>query len=511
MDKKHDIFVSYSRHDTNVVNEFVERLEREGFSVWIDRDGIESGDAFKKIILQAIKSSAVVLFFSSQHSNQSSWTAKEIGVAVKYQKTVIPVLLDGSNFNEEVEFDLINLDFIDYQDASLREMMMDRLVKSLKAKIPNPMGQKKAEEARLKAEAAERERMEEERRRKEETERKAREEAERKARVEAERQASEVAERERQALQNTPISPTPHSDTPTPKNKRTLWIALGIGIAAVVALVVILAKPKLTPSYYEEPPRKVVDISDTGAGYEEPPRKVVDISDTGAGDLAITVNGVSFVMKRVEGGTFQMGSNDSEAYGDEQPVHSVALSGYYMGETEVTQALWKAVMGSNPSNFKGDNLPVAHVNWNDCQDFIRKLNQLTGMNFRLPTEAEWEFAARGGNQSNGYTYAGSNNIGSVVWYDDNSGSKSHAVKGKSPNELGLYDMSGNVWEWCSDWYGDYGSGSQTDPIGPSSGSYRVLRGGGWNYYARGCRVSYRCRGDPGYRGDHIGFRLCLPQ
>jgi formylglycine-generating enzyme required for sulfatase activity len=490
MDKKHDIFVSYSRHDTNVVNEFVERLEREGFSVWIDRDGIESGDAFKKIILQAIKSSAVVLFFSSQHSNQSSWTAKEIGVAVKYQKTVIPILLDGSNFNEEVEFDLINLDFIDYQDTSLREMMMDRLVKSLKAKIPNPMGQKKAEEVRLKAEAAERERMEEERRRKEEAERKAREEAERKARVEAERQASEAAERERQALQNTPISPVPHSDTPTPKNKRTLWIALGIGMAVVVALVVILAKPKPTPSYYEESPQEAVTVTD---------------------DLTIIANGVSFVMKSVEGGTFQMGGNDSEADGDEQPVHSVALSGYYMGETEVTQTLWKAVMGSNPSIFKGDNLPVEQVSWNDCQDFIRKLNQLTGMNFRLPTEAEWEFAARGGNQSNGYTYAGSNNIGSVAWYDDNSGSKSHAVKGKSPNELGLYDMSGNVWEWCSDWYGDYGSGSQTNPKGPSSGSSRVLRGGGWFDIAGECRVSRRVSNDPGARLNLDGFRLCLPQ
>lgn len=150
MDKKYDVFISYSRHDTNVVNEFVERLEREGFSVWIDRDGIESGDVFKRIILQAIKNSAVVLFFSSQYSNQSSWTAKEIGVAMKYQKTVIPILLDSSNFNEEVEFDLINLDFIEYQDASLKGMMMDRLVKSLKAKIPNPISQKKAEAAERK-------------------------------------------------------------------------------------------------------------------------------------------------------------------------------------------------------------------------------------------------------------------------------------------------------------------------------------------------------------------------
>ena len=227
-----------------------------------------------------------------------------------------------------------------------------------------------------------------------------------------------------------------------------------------------------------------------------------------------TVNGVSFTMKLVEGGTFQMGATaeqGSDADSDEKPVHSVTLSNYYMGETEVTQALWKAVMGNNPSRFKGDNLPVEQVSWNDCQEFIRKLNQKTGKNFRLPTEAEWEYAARGGKKSKGYKYAGSNNIGSVAWYDDNSGSKTHEVKGKSPNELGLYDMSGNVWEWCSDWKGSYSSDSQTNPIGASSGSLRVLRGGSWINGARICRVSLRSSFGPGNRGNSGGFRLCLPQ
>ena len=226
------------------------------------------------------------------------------------------------------------------------------------------------------------------------------------------------------------------------------------------------------------------------------------------------VNGISFDMIKVEGGTFQMGSNDSEAYGDEKPVHSVTLSAFYMCETQVTQALWKAVMGSNPSNFRGDNLPVESVSYNDIvNEFIPKLNRLTGRNFRLPTEAEWEFAARGGNKGNGYKYAGSDNIGSVAWYADNSGSKTHAhaVKGKSPNELGLYDMSGNVWEWCSDWYDDYGSASQTNPKGPSSGSLGVLRGGGWFSDAGNCRVSYRYGCGPGIRRCNLGFRLCLPQ
>lgn len=225
-----------------------------------------------------------------------------------------------------------------------------------------------------------------------------------------------------------------------------------------------------------------------------------------------TVNGVSFTMKLVEGGTFRMGSIDS----DEKPVHSVTLNSYYIGETEVTQALWQAVMGSNPSYFKGDNLPMEQVSWNDCQEFIRKLNQKTGKQFRLPTEAEWEYAARGGKKSRGYKYAGSNTLRDVAWFglthnNGNSGDMTHSVKTKSPNELGLYNMSGNVWEWCSDWYGSYSRGSQTNPQGPSSGSSRVLRGGSWHYSAWYCRVSYRFSGDPDCKYNYFGFRLCLSE
>ena len=201
-------------------------------------------------------------------------------------------------------------------------------------------------------------------------------------------------------------------------------------------------------------------------------------------------NGVPFDMVEVRGGTFRMGATSeqgSDALDNEKPVHSVTLSGYYIGKTEVTQALWEAVMGNNPSRFKGDNLPVDWVSWNDCQEFIRKLNALTGQHFRLPTEAEWEFACRGGNNSRGYKYSGSNNLGSVAWYDDNSGVKTHPVATKSPNELGIYDMSGNVWEWCADWYGDYSSGAQTNPKGPYGGSYRVYRGGGRRDGVGSCR------------------------
>ncbi len=282
--------------------------------------------------------------------------------------------------------------------------------------------------------------------------------------------------------------------------------------------------------------------------------------------LTITVKGVSFKMIRVQGGTFTMGATSeqgSDAYDWEKPAHKVTLSTYYIGETEVTQELWKAVMGSNPSEFKPKETnaarcsydafvadvqrlnakkpgsmhvptrqewdaamvttsgslkrPVENVSWEDCQEFIRRLNELTGKKFRLPTEAEWEFAARGGTKSAGYKYSGSNDINTVAWYTVNAYDKgksspdygTHVVKTKKPNELGIYDMSGNVYEWCSDWYGDYTDAAQTNPKGASSGSDRVFRGGSWRGSARNCRSSYRYNDTPDDRGYYLGLRLVL--
>ena len=218
-------------------------------------------------------------------------------------------------------------------------------------------------------------------------------------------------------------------------------------------------------------------------------------------------------MVYVEGGTFTMGATaeQKKTTKSEKPTHSVTLSSFYIGKYEVTQSLWKAVMGSNPSHFEGDNLPVENVSWNDCQTFLRKLNAMTGQNFRLPTEAEWEFSARGGNLSRGYQYSGSKKIDDVAWYRNNSGSKTHNVGTKAPNELGIYDMSGNVWEWCQDWYGDYHGYSQTNPTGPSCGANRVYRGGSWGSGAWLCRVAFRDNYTPGSRGNGLGLRLALSQ
>lgn len=229
-----------------------------------------------------------------------------------------------------------------------------------------------------------------------------------------------------------------------------------------------------------------------------------DAADDNAEVKEYTVGGVTFNMIRIEAGTFRMGSTSGDS--DEQPVHSVTISkDYYIGETEVTQELWTTVMDSSPSD---SQFPVEKVSWNDCQTFITKLNSLTGATFRLPTEAEWEFAARGGNKSQGYTYSGSNTIDNVAWYSTGT-SGSRVVRTKSPNELGIYDMSGNVNEWCQDRYGSYSSAAVTDPTGASSGSIRVIRGGGWNGPATDCRCTYRGAGDKATVGTARGLRLAM--
>ena len=224
--------------------------------------------------------------------------------------------------------------------------------------------------------------------------------------------------------------------------------------------------------------------------------------------------GVQLKMIKVEPGSFMMGSENGES--DEKPVHRVTLTKpYYLGETEVTQAQWRVVMGNNPSHFQGDSRPVERVSWDDAMAFCLKLNDLgrapKGWKFTLPTEAQWEFAARGGNMSRGYTYSGSNNIGEVAWYGKNSGSVTHAVRQKGANELGFYDMSGNVWEWCLDQFGRgrYSSGAVTDPQEPQSSSDCVLRGGSWDNGAQLCRSANRDSLIRDNRYSNGGFRLAL--
>jgi formylglycine-generating enzyme required for sulfatase activity len=281
-------------------------------------------------------------------------------------------------------------------------------------------------------------------------------------------------------------------------DKKNKYIVLFI-ILAIVACFILwfcFANSEKPATAYVKPADNVVVI-DTVVVVKEPQKP--------------TYTKIDIAMVYVKGGTFTMGctsEQDSDCDDDEKPAHKVTLSDFYIGKYEVTQKQWRDVMGSNPSHFKDDDLPVENVSWNEVQDFIKNLNDKTGKNYRLPTEAEWEYAARGGASTGAATkYAGSNNLGDVAWCTNNSGSKTHAVGTKQANELGIYDMSGNVWEWCQDWCGDYSSSLQTNPLGPSSGSVRVLRGGSWGSKARRARVSKRNDDKPSGRDSSSGFRL----
>ncbi len=223
-------------------------------------------------------------------------------------------------------------------------------------------------------------------------------------------------------------------------------------------------------------------------------------------------DGFDFV--KVDGGTFTMGCTPEQTdfcsiY--EKPSHSVILSSFSIGKYEVTQSQWTSIMGSNPSQFSNcSDCPVEMVSWDDIQIFISSLKTKTGKNYRLPTEAEWEYAARGGNKSKGYRYSGSHNYSKVAWCENDGSTETHSVGTKKANELGIYDMSGNVYEWVNDWLGDYTDASETNPNGHSSGTYRIIRGGSWKEDARFVRVPYRLNELPGNKNNDLGFRLVLP-
>ncbi len=289
----------------------------------------------------------------------------------------------------------------------------------------------------------------------------------------------------------------------------------------------------LMPTIEVSPKAKVSPASGTFVDFSSPVKYTVTAEDGTTAKYTVTVKeilaeetftvgGVSFKMIKVEGGTFLMGAQNTDPTQDnydslavntefcsESPVHRVTLKDFYIGQYEVTQELWEAVLGSNPSHHQGKQSPVETVSWNECQTFISQLNSLTGRTFSLPTEAQWEYAARGGQKSRNTTYSGSNNLDEVAWHDDNAGRTTHNVGTKSPNELGLYDMTGNVSEWCQDYYGKYPADSQTQPTGPDSGTNRVYRGGGTGSTPKYSRVSYRIADSPRLHSGTLGLRLVL--
>lgn len=384
MSKKYDVFISYSRKDSEIVYRIVQILSAKGICSWMDKDGIESGDSFKTVIVSAIEKSGVFLFFSSISSNSSEWTVKEVNLAIYKKKPIIPIRLDETEYNPSILFDLVGLDYIDILTEQIESSIESKLVKSIKKHL---------------------------------------------------------------------------------------------GVEKKTYL------PEISYRFTE---------------------------DKQLCTLFVNSNEFNFII--VISGIFTMGAtkemrNPTEV---EFPTHEVRLSNdFYIGETLVTQKFWESVMGNNPSWFKGELRPVDSVSFNDVKWFIKRLNMWSNLKFRLPYEAEWEYAARGGVKASHTRYIGGDSVQDIGWYNGNSKKQSHEVKQKSPNELGLYDMGGNVWEWCQDLYSAYTAATQIDPKGPSTGTSRVVRGGSWSIGTRGCRASYRDKCVSGRRGYDLGFRLVL--
>lgn len=467
---EYDIFVSYSRKDTDQVQEVVGKLTDQGFNVWIDRDGIESGDAFKSVIVKAIKNSKIFLFFSSATANESPWTVKEVNMAVFLKKTIIPIKLDDTIYNDSLLFDLVGLDYITYYNTpnhGIRELtkaIMKHLgkpgidVKKIKEEIKvleNDGAQLYAQQRRL---------------------------------------LDDIIAKKRLMGENSLTCPVcgTKNDVSSPFCPTCGWTPIPFQSKKMDEKRLAVAR-KLWESRGKET-----------TVIEEAPRQT----------LPQPIMELIHDMVKVEGGTFMMGGTreqGEDAFDDEKPAHKVTLSTFFIGRYPITQDQWEAVMGVNPSYFKGEKLPVEKVSWFDCQEFAKKLSEMTGRHFRLPTEAEWEYAARGGKKGKRYKYSGGNILNQVGWYNENSGGISHDVGQKSPNELGIYDMSGNIWEWVQDWKGDYTEDDQVNPKGPETGIERVCRGGGWNREIDRARVSYRGDDQATLQYCSLGLRIALEE
>ena len=556
---QYDVFISYSRKDYvdengnvisgNIVSRIKEELKANGISYWFDEDGVNSGDEFAQLITNSIKNSKVVLFISTVNSNQSEWTRKEIATAVSYKKKIIPFRYDETPFNDSIYLYLADLDFISYSKNG--EKALDRMVSGIKRHLKS-LENNDAKAAKMK-------KIHEF-----ESEQNDLNDSRKLMLIEIDKSAAmldslkvkyndtvdkinnlekEICRLDDGRVEHL-VEKLAEKKEPKPVKVKTRSAVIQFIIIASLAVYAIVLtimnfprgekiaeqtkqeeiKPVETMPVETKPEVKTQEVKKTEAKTEtkqetKPVQKKKEVKDT-----TVKVKDVEFDMIAVKGGTFEMGATAEQgayAENNERPAHTVTISDFCIGKYEVTQKLWKAVMGvgvrqqrdalDHSLKLRGedDNMPMYYVSWDDCQQFIKKLNALTGKKFRLPTEAEWEYAARGGVEAKGMMFGSSNNAAGVAWYEDNSEGSTHVVGAKAPNALGLYDMLGNIGEWCQDRYGKYSSGAVTNPKGPSSGYDYVVRGGSWANTADNCRVSSRSGVDASVRSDANGLRLVL--
>ena len=546
----------------NVVSKIKESLSDAGITYWFDEEGINYGNNFVEKIVTHIEQAHVFLFLSTENANKSSWTCKEIASADELGKYIIPVRIDNSPYNHKVLFRIADISYIDYfnnPERGIRELL-DAIKKYLTL-FQEEKKQKEEAEIR-KLEQKKREEDECKKRQEQlinyiqlscytlnnqeeklEIDRKnlllkIEEIIDKEQRILLKQQIEEggciyklyknkleeiisnhkidiakhqqIIDRQdkticdlKQELEKLLKSTNSSDDVGGAKTAKGHFSRKFSIISIIISCIFFVMGLLLTmlaivrflktnePTTNEPSSEEVIVITAEPKKIE--PQKFI-------------ANGVVFTMVGITGGMFNMGvavDQDTDAFSDEGPMHEVIVEDYYIGETEVTQELWQAVMGENPSDFMGLQKPVECVSWNDCQKFIEQLCRLTGKAFRLPTEAEWEYAARGGNNYDKYKYSGSDSIDSVAVFYGNSNGCTHVVKEKLPNSLGLYDMSGNVSEWCLDPYKGYDNKDSSIYLG------RVYRGGSWSNDARRCRVSNRNCWEPKNRSYGIGLRIAL--
>ena len=560
---QYDVFISYSRKDYvdetgnvisgSIISKIKDVLKSNGISYWFDEDGINSGDEFAQLITNSIKSSKILVFVSSANSNRSEWTRKEIATAISYKKKIIPFKYDETPFDDSIYLYLADLDFISYSNNE--EKSMKRLVSSINQYLKTIEAKEAMSANKKKIEEFEKEKKDLDDSRKlmlleiekssvllKSLKEKYNDTVEKMNRIERDicKLDKDRTERLVDKLVDEAAQQKKEVVEKQPKKKNGLLIGV---LAAVLVYALVISvlnfggdkkvvqntdnvKVTETTPVVDENKSEVKTEQKTEQKTEpkpeqqqvqQPPKKEVK-------DATITVKGVVFDMVAVKGGTFDMGATAEQseyASNNEKPVHKVTVSDFCIGKHEVTQGLWRAVMGVTvkqqrdllDSSFKlrgeGDDMPIYYVSWEDCQTFIKKLNSLTGRKFRLPTEAEWEYAARGGAKSKGMMFGDGNDALVYGWIEENSNGSTHVVGQKKPNALGLYDMIGNVSEWCQDKYAKYSGSAVTNPKGPSSGYDNVVRGGCWANTFDNCRVSSRSGVDSQIRTDATGLRLVM--
>jgi len=502
----YDVFVSYSRSDYknedgeiipgNIISQIKKVLEENNISYWIDENGISNGDEFAKLIPSNIRSSEIFLFVCTLNSVKSRWVTRELGVADLWGKRIIPFICDNSYMDDSVSMYTTSLDRIEYYSSPQNSLI--RLASSIK---------KYTLDVHKKAVYDE---------------------------ISAIEEQIYLLHLQQKDLLNRIIEKKQDLGEDT-KQCPVCECQCGISdyYCHKCGWLFLPYSNRLTGPEKAEENSRLLSAMSIWKGDEIKVQKDAEIgrlaqiiSDLGAQIQKMKEGGDSIKQKeqlspillklinnmvRVEGGDFIMGATDEQVdpESDEKPISKVTISSFAINRYEVTQAEWEYVMGGNPSMFKGDNNPVDSVTWEECQTFISRLNSLTGMKFRFPSEAEWEFAARGGIKSSGCQFAGTNDAEEVAWCTVNSSNSSHPVGQRKPNELDLYDMSGNVWEWCQDWFAEYSEATKTNPIGPSTGLLRILRGGSWLSSVRSCRISNRHYSAPTDKDNNIGLRLAL--